>query len=274
MSSARVHTDPRFSRRRRTIARSRRRAVLARLAVVLTIAVLVWAAFWSPLLHVRSIKVSGAEHTNARQIAEAAGVDQGDNLLLLSTAEIVRRTETLPWVKRATVDRKLPGTLRVRIVERKPALDLSLGDRRWTIDASGRVLEAGAAPGSRPVLAGFDAADPSPGERLRSPEALGALAAYRSMPRPLRSRVAAVFAPTVERISFSLDTGVLVRYGAAERLQAKNEVLAAVLRRLASSGEAATAAYVDVRVPDSPAVGARAAGSPATAKGEGRPQKG
>jgi cell division protein FtsQ len=267
---ARVHTDPRFSRRRRTIARSRRRALVARLAAVLTVAALVWAAFWSPLLQVRAIKVTGAEHTSVRQIAEVAGVSEGHNLLLLSTGEIARRTETLPWVRRAAVDRKLPGTVRVRIVEREPALTLSVGPRRWTLDAAGRVLQEGAAPGARPVLAGIEVAHVAPGARLRSPEARGALAALRSMPRALRSRVSAVFAPTAERISLSLDTGVLVRYGAAERLDAKNSVLVAVLRRLASTGGAAATAYVDVRVPASPAVGARLPASPGPSERPGQ----
>jgi cell division septal protein FtsQ len=64
--------------------------------------------------------------------------------------------------------------------------------------------------------------------------------------------VVGVFAPTVERITFSLREGTSVRYGAAEQIRDKNEVLQVLLRRLDDEGR--TAAYIDVRVPTSPAV--------------------
>jgi len=251
--AGRVPTDPRISRRRRTVARSRRRRVLLRACVAVALGVCAWAAFFSPLLEVRSIKVAGGKHVTARAVAGVAALE-GDNLLLLSTAEIAEQVKTLPWVRTARVTRKLPGTVSVRVVERKASVALSLGAARWTIDSRGIVLAPGTSRKGLPLLAGAEVEGVRPGARVRSPEVQSALAAYRSMPPALRRRVVAAFAPTIERISFSLTGDVLVRFGAAERLRAKNNVLASILRRLRS--ENTTAAYVDVRVPSNPAVGA------------------
>ena len=66
-----------------------------------------------------------------------------------------------------------------------------------------------------------------------------------------------MFAPTIERISFSLQSGTVIRFGAAEQLAAKNEVLKALFDDLGSDGGGA--AYIDVRVPTSPAVSGPAA---------------
>jgi cell division septal protein FtsQ len=74
----------------------------------------------------------------------------------------------------------------------------------------------------------------------------------RSLPRKLRSEVVAIFAPSAERISFSLADRTLIRYGSAHMLTAKARVLAALLQRLRQEGTAA--AYIDVRVPSSPAI--------------------
>jgi cell division septal protein FtsQ len=71
----------------------------------------------------------------------------------------------------------------------------------------------------------------------------------------VRDEIVAVVAPSFERISFSLADGTLIRFGAAERLDAKNEVLNALLKRLKEQGR--SAAYIDVRVPTSPAVAPR-----------------
>jgi len=62
-----------------------------------------------------------------------------------------------------------------------------------------------------------------------------------------------VFAPSIERISFSLSSGTVIRYGSAEQIKAKNEVLAALITRL--GWERRSVSYVDVRVPRNPAVG-------------------
>jgi cell division septal protein FtsQ len=143
----------------------------------------------------------------------------------------------------------------VRVTERKPALVLSLGAARWTIDSSGRVLTAGVVKKRLPVLAGVQVATIEPGGRVQTAEAVAALEVWRGLPRRLRTCVVVVVAPTLERISLKLKGGILVRYGAAEDMAAKNEVIRVVLGRLRSSGRSAD--YVDVRVPTAPAISHR-----------------
>ena len=262
--TARPQTDPRISRRRKAVARSRTRKVVGTTSVLVAVAAVSWAAFGSPLLAVDEVRVVGAEHTTADEIARAAELDDSDNLLLISTDDIARAAETLPWVKTAEVDRILPGTVRVRVTERVPALTLSVGAAHWTIDARGRVLAVGESVGKGndlPVITGAETGDVALGATVDAPELVDALKAFRSLDRKLRAQVTAVVAPAVERISFSLSDGTLIRFGAAERLHAKNEVLSALLEEIARENR--TVAYIDVRVPTSPAV-APAAGPRAT----------
>jgi cell division protein FtsQ len=217
------------------------------------VAGLAWVAFFSSALDVRVIQVAGAPHVDARAVEDVAGV-RGDNLLTLSTSQVVERIETLPWVKSARVERRLPSTLRVRIEERHPAMVLAVGAARWTLDSHGRVLEPGVAADGLPVLGGLEVGDIAPGGSLDTPEARDALKTWRALPAGLKGRVVAIFAPTPERLTLSMVAGTLVRYGAAEALEAKNEVLRSLLADLAAEGRAAS--YIDVRVPTNPAVSA------------------
>lgn len=248
----RVGVEPRLSRRRRTVARSRRRRLFVRSALALSLAVVLWTAFWSPLLRVRDVKVTGGRHTTAAEVRAAAGLGPSDNLLTLSTSAVARRAGGLPWVRRARVERKLPGTVKVTVVERRPAVILSMGARRWTLDARGRVLARGVAESGLPTLTTFEGDEMRPGALVRGGPAGAALRALRSLAPPLRKEIVAAFAPTLERISFSLRGGLLIRFGAAERLRAKSHLLRALLRQLRAEGR--TAAYIDVRVPENPAV--------------------
>lgn len=251
--SGRLDTDPRISRRRKAVARSKRRRFLMSAGAVVLVGVIAWAMFFSPLLHVREVKVTGARFTGEEEVIEATGLLGAErNLLLLGTDTIADRIEELPWIASADVDRMLPGTVRVRVKERSPALLLSIGAARWTIDAHGYVLATGEATEGLPVLAGVEVGDIEPGLRLVTEEAVAALKVYRGLPKTLKRRVSGLFAPTVERVSFSLVEGTVIRYGAAEDIHDKNEVLKVLLDRLRSEGRAV--AYIDVRVPTSPAV--------------------
>lgn len=259
--STRTGTDPRISRRRRAVAKARTKRLSAVLATVVMLGVLAWTAFASPLLAVDDIRVVGGKHTTADDIARVARIQVGDNLLLISTGAIAQAAETLPWVKSADVDRIMPGTVRVRVTERVPAMVLSVGAARWTIDAAGRILAVGAVGRDLAVVSATEAGDIEVGEVVTTPELVDALRAYRSLSRGVRNRVAGVIAPTRERISFSLDDGTLIRFGAAESLHAKNEVLDALLADIRRENRAV--AYIDVRVPTSPAVAPRAGVVPA-----------
>lgn len=249
----RVQTDPRISRRRQTVERKKRRRFFVGLASFLLVAALIWAMFFSPLLRVRELKLQGAERTTLAEVEEVTELlGEQQNLLLLSTGAVESDIQTLPWVESAEVDRTLPGTVKVRVIEREPALVLSLGAARWTIDTAGNVLATGEAEEGLPVLAGLQVDQLEPGLQLRTEEARGALRAFRRLPGVVRRQVAAVFAPSIERISFSLTSGTVIRFGAAEDIGAKNEVLRALFEDLGSDGGGA--AYIDVRVPTSPAV--------------------
>ena len=249
----RVGTDPRISRRRQAVARSKRRRFIATMVFLVAVAGLVWIAFWSPLLNVSKIQVVGARNSSPNDVRGATGLDSSDNLLLVSTGEVAERVRELPWVRDARVDRKLPGTVRVRVFERTPAMVLSVESGRWTIDAAGRVLDGGASSKKLPTLSGTEVTSVKPGDELSEPALTGALKAWRALPKKLRARVAAIFAPTVERITFALEDQTIVRYGAPEHLGGKNSVLAALLKQLSARGQRVS--YIDVRVPTSPALG-------------------
>ncbi len=249
----RVKADPRLTRRRAAVERERLRRWQWRAIAAVGVAFALWLALWSPLFKFRDVEVSGSRRVSAETIVEIAGLDSGDNLLTLNQERIVDAVESLPWVRSARVQRRLPGTIRVVVEERAPALVLTTPEADWTIDRRGRVLARGKTKKGLPKIATGTTGEVEPGDQIAAPQVRAAVKAVGSMPLELRERVKAVFAATPERITFSLRRGPDVRYGSAERLRDKNAVLIAVLDRLRASGR--EPAYVDVQVPESPAIG-------------------
>lgn len=247
----RVQTDPRLRRRRKAVTRSKRRKIFVRSAVLLALLFVVWTVLWSPLLNVRDVQLRGARHTSATEVIRVLDLASGTNLLRLSTEAVEARVAELPWVRSAKVSRVLPDTLRIKIDEREAAMVLSLGAANWIVDDTGRVLDTGKRE-SLPVLSGANLEGIKVGMDLEAEQLTGALSVYRSLSREVQSKIAAIFAPTPERITLALVDGSQVRYGSAELLRAKSNVLTSLLRRLERDGTAAS--YIDLRVPTSPAV--------------------
>ena len=71
-------------------------------------------------LVVTDVKVEGRETTDRETILAALGAGPGTPILAMSPGRAKEHLESLPWVRSAVVERRLPDTLYVRLVERKP----------------------------------------------------------------------------------------------------------------------------------------------------------
>lgn len=105
---------------------------------------------------VQSVQVQGASKTEMPALRQAVSIAKGAEILSIDLAGARHRVEALPWVRVATVERSLPDTVIVRVVEREP---LALWQHRGNVallDTTG-VTVPGAplvAFGDLPLLAG------------------------------------------------------------------------------------------------------------------------
>ena len=91
-------------------------------------------------LTVTDVEVEGRETTDRETVLAALGAGPGTPILAVSPARAKQRLEALPWVHRAVVERRLPGTLYVHLVERKPLALWQHGGRIELIDREGAVI--------------------------------------------------------------------------------------------------------------------------------------
>lgn len=218
-------------------------------------------ALWdSPALDLRRVEVGGNRRVGARDIVVASELSARDHLLRISTAGVAARVERSPWVARAHVERILPSSVRITVVERSPAAVVVVGPSSYLVDGEGVVLEkmttaamgATGAPGALPVVAELPLQGLVPGRHIPLPQLGQALTILHELPQAMRSRVSLVRAPSVEAIALELSGGPVILFGPAERLGDKRFALEAVASRAAADGM--VLASIDVRVPDRPAV--------------------
>jgi cell division septal protein FtsQ len=136
-------------RRRRFTAPHRRPSLLLRLAqqfiaAAAVVAVPVAAAAWvltSPHFHLRTLEISGTDRVPRQWIGERVAPLRGRHLLRLSLAELESELADHPWIAGVAMRKRLPDTLAVRVVERRPAALLRRADGLYYIDAAGRLID-------------------------------------------------------------------------------------------------------------------------------------
>lgn len=90
---------------------------------------------------VQEIQVEGREYTPRAIFDTALGVSRGDATLGFNPAEARRRLESSAWIESAHVERRLPGTIIVRIAERRAFAIWQREGRFSVIDREGRVMQ-------------------------------------------------------------------------------------------------------------------------------------
>jgi cell division protein FtsQ len=91
-------------------------------------------------LVVTDVNVEGRETTDRDTILAALGAGPGTPILAVNPRRAKEQLEALPWIRSAVVERRLPDTLYVRLVERKPLALWQHGGKIELIDHEGAVI--------------------------------------------------------------------------------------------------------------------------------------
>lgn len=215
-------TRQRFARRqwaRRWLAW---RVVVA--AALLLVAVLVgaWVVFFSSVLAVGGVEVTGTSLLTQEEVRRAADVPTGEPLARADLASITERIEALAPVQSVDVSRQWPDSIRIEVTERVAVAVIAEDGALRGMDAEGKVFRTfRSAPQSLPRV------------RIAPDTREEALAEAASvvgvLPTPLLRTVDHVDVQTVDEITLVLRDGREVLWGSADESSVKADVLGALI---------------------------------------------
>ena len=124
----------------------------------LVIILVVIAAGCVVFFRVDEVTVDGESKYTAEEIIAASGIEQGDNLFLISPVQTGRKiASVLPYVDNVNVRRALPDGVVITVTECMPAAVIQGNGSWWIIDAKGKVLEQTASGTGAAVVSGLTA---------------------------------------------------------------------------------------------------------------------
>ncbi|MFN8122575.1 MAG: FtsQ-type POTRA domain-containing protein [Thermoleophilia bacterium] len=250
-----VRPHPAIARRRRAVrGLPGRRELLALAAAGLACGVAGYRLDNGPVLAVDGVRVSGYDRPDkaALEAAVARSADRGGSLLAPPVGAIRRTAVTFPWVEDVYVARDWPVGLVVQVTQARPiAIGVPARGGRVLISSRGLVMGPAKGVGGLPRII-VPGTAPEAGSRIPA----GARAALQLVKFSTPETAARFRKLRIERgrLVGLLVNGPELRLGTPTQLRAKALAIEAVLTD-ASAEEERKATYLDVTVPDHPAMG-------------------
>jgi cell division protein FtsQ len=190
-------------------------------------------------LRITKVTIEGRAKTPQVMLDAALGIRPGEPILAYSLGEARSRIESIKWVEHATVERLLPNTILVRLVERRPFAVWQIDGQFRLVDRDGKVVadsDVATFAGQLPLVVGAGA-----------PEAAADLMEVLSAHPDLQSRMVAAVRVGERRWNLRMKNGadVMLPEGAEGPALAKLAELQASQSLLDRP-----LAVVDLRLPD------------------------
>lgn len=133
---------------------------------------------------VQRVYTDGRRRTPVDEILAALGTEVGAPIFSVDPRAARERIQEIGWVERAVVERRLPSTVYVRLVERAPFALWQRDGRLVVVDRAGAVInhEEVAQFAHLPVIVGDDAP-------RRAPALLDAMAAHPALSKRVRAAI-------------------------------------------------------------------------------------
>jgi cell division septal protein FtsQ len=111
------------------------------LVAAVPVALLAWGLTTSQL-GLQEVRVEDGQRVSAAWVREALEPWMGRNLLQIPLSALNRRLAKHPWLEGASLEKRLPNGLEVRILEKVPVALAQAEDRRYFVDSRGEVITA------------------------------------------------------------------------------------------------------------------------------------
>jgi len=212
----------------------------------------------SPFFYVEQVLVSGNELLSAERLRMLSGIEIEQNIFTVDTERVERWLSIEPLVKSAQVERQLPRTIRITVIERCPAAVLATGQAFIQVDNSGLVLRRMRELDifTLPILSGISGFSPgiTPGSVIEGEDMELALNVLNGLPKEAFSVVKEIDVTDSQKIRIYTEGGIEVRMGNINDMTEKYLLADSIIYNAQLNGAASQIGYIDISSTEKPVI--------------------
>ncbi len=152
-----VKKKPKLTPKQQEIARRKRKIIFRLIKWTSLVVLLIGGGIYfllSSFFNVRSIVISGNEKISQETIISLSGIELEQNTFKISKSKVEQAIKTNAYIDSVKIKRKLPETIEIQVVERKPAYMLTLGNAYVYMNTQGYLLEISQEKLQAPIITG------------------------------------------------------------------------------------------------------------------------
>lgn len=153
-----VKKKPKLTKKQQEIARKKRKIIFRLIKWTSLVVLLIGGGIYfllSSFFNIDSIVVLGNEKITQETIISLSGIELEQNTFKISKSKVEQTIKTNAYIDSVKVRRKLPETMEIQIVERKPAYMLTLGNAYVYVNTQGYLLEISQEKLELPIITGI-----------------------------------------------------------------------------------------------------------------------
>lgn len=212
----------------------------------------------SAFFSVKYIEVNNENTLLADEIIEVSGLTIGQNLFKVNTKEAVLKIEAFPIIKNVKIQRKIPDTLVITVLEREPLALVVITDGFIVVDQEGILLKRIKdlkEVEHLPVVSGVSVMENAqPGADCLSEGLNTALRLINYIDKDFLVNVVEIVARSAHSLTLKTKQGIEVRFGEPVDLERKIKVMEELLTINGQILNSETVEYIDLRYNTAPVI--------------------
>lgn len=153
-----VKKKPKLTPKQQEIARKKRKIIFRLIKWTSLVVLLIGGGtcfLLSSFFNVQNIVVTGNEKIAQETIISLSGIELEQNTFKISKSKVEQAIKTNAYIDSVEITRKLPETIEIQVVERKPAYMLTLGNAYVYMNKQGYLLEISQEKLEVPIITGI-----------------------------------------------------------------------------------------------------------------------
>ncbi len=123
-------------------------------SIIILSAIIIVFSLTAPIFNITNIKIEGNEKVASDTIISLSGLKKGENIFKFNNS-IIEKIKENAYIQSVKISRELPGTINIKVEERKIKYQINLINSYVYIDKNGYILENSAEKKQVPVIARF-----------------------------------------------------------------------------------------------------------------------
>lgn len=232
------------------------RIILFILLVISFTVILLSLPFW----RIKNVVVENNKIVRADLLKQKANISLDGNIFFTNYSEITRRIKGIPQIKKAAVFGSLPSTIVIKVEERRPFAVAIVGGSYMVVDDEGVIIDQmnegqgissiEAEVQDLPSVVGLPKEAIEGGKKIDPDVMIAIVESFKLLGSIFEKSKFEVEMKRSDDISILINDILKVKMGSHENIDKKLFVLSRILAKI----DTGKVEYIDVRVPDDPAV--------------------